>query len=62
MKLLITQFFQPPITSSVFGPNIVLSVLFSNALSLYASFNVRDQVPHPYETKGIIKYCLFKYF
>jgi hypothetical protein len=34
MKLLIMQFLQP-ITSSPFGPNILLSTLFSNTLSLY---------------------------
>jgi hypothetical protein len=53
MKLLII-FFQPPVTSSLFGPNILLSTLFSNTPSLYSSLNVRDQVPHPYRTTGKI--------
>jgi hypothetical protein len=28
------RFVQPPVTSSLFGPNILLSALFSNTLSL----------------------------
>jgi hypothetical protein len=46
MKLLIMQFFQPPVTSSLFGLNILLNTLFSNTLSLCSSLNVRDQVSH----------------
>jgi hypothetical protein len=38
------SFLQPPITSSLFGPNILL---FSRAVSLRSSLNVRDQVSHP---------------
>jgi hypothetical protein len=43
-----------PVTSSLFGPNILLSILFSNTLSLCSSLNVRDQVSHPYRIKGKI--------
>jgi hypothetical protein len=46
------------LTSSLFGPNILLSTLFSNIL------NVREQVPHPYRTAGeiIVLYILiFKF-
>jgi hypothetical protein len=32
------------VTPSLFGPNIFLSTLFSNTLSLCFSLNVRDQV------------------
>jgi hypothetical protein len=39
-------------TSSVFSPNILLNTLFSNTLNLCSSLNVRDQVSHPYRTKG----------
>ena len=39
-------------TSSLLGPNILLSIIFSNALSLRSSLNVSDQVSHPYITKG----------
>jgi hypothetical protein len=35
---------QPPATSSLLGPNIPLSTLFSDILSLCSSLNVRDQV------------------
>ena len=35
-------------------PNILLSALFSNILSLRSSLNVRDQVSHPYKTTGRI--------
>jgi hypothetical protein len=54
MKLSLCSFFQSPITSSLFGPNILLSTLFSNTLSLCSSLNVRDQVSHPYRTIGKI--------
>jgi hypothetical protein len=37
------SFLQLPITSSLFDPNILLSTLFSNTLSLCSSLNVRDQ-------------------
>jgi polysaccharide pyruvyl transferase WcaK-like protein len=33
---------------SLLGPNIFLSTLFSNTLSLCSSLIVRDQVSHPY--------------
>jgi polysaccharide pyruvyl transferase WcaK-like protein len=36
------------------GPNIPLSTLFSNTLSLCSSLNVRDQVSHQYKTSGRI--------
>jgi hypothetical protein len=42
------------IISSLLGPNILLSTLLSNTLSLCSSFNVRDQVSHPYKTTGKI--------
>jgi hypothetical protein len=48
------SFLQPPITSSLFGPNVFLSTLFSNTLSLCSSLNVRDQISHPCRTTGKI--------
>jgi phosphate starvation-inducible membrane PsiE len=36
------------------GPNILLSILFSNTLNLCSSLSVRDQVSHPYKTTGKI--------
>jgi hypothetical protein len=42
------SFLHSPVTSSVLGTNILLTILFSNTLSLCSSLNVRDQVSHPY--------------
>jgi len=36
-----------PVTSSLLGPNILLSTLLSNTLSLCSSLNVQDQVSRP---------------
>jgi hypothetical protein len=64
-KLLIMTFFP---TSCYFNPlrstYILLSTLFSNTLSLGFSFNVRDQVSHPYRTTGkiIVFYILIFMF
>ena len=38
--------------SSLLGPNIPLSVLFSNTLSLRSSLKIRDHVSQPYRTTG----------
>jgi hypothetical protein len=43
-----------PVASSLLGPNILLSTLFSNTLNLCSSLSVRDQVSHPYRTTGKI--------
>jgi hypothetical protein len=48
------NFLHPPITSSLIGPNILLSTLFSHIVSLYSVLNIRDQVTHPYRTRGKI--------
>jgi hypothetical protein len=48
------SFLQPPVTSSLFGPNILLNTLFSNTLSLCSFLKVREQVSHPYRTTGTI--------
>ena len=45
-------FLHTPVTSPLLGPNILLSTLFSNILSLRSSLNVTDQVSHPYKTTG----------
>ena len=49
-----------PVTSSLLGPNILLSTLFSKTLSLRSSFNVSDQVSHSYKIRGkmIVLYTL----
>jgi len=54
------SFLHSLVTLTLLGPNIVLSTLFSNNLSLRSSLNVSDQVSHPYKTtgKGIVLYIL----
>ena len=49
------SFLHSPVTSSLLGPNIHRSTLFSNTLSLRSSVNVSDQVSHPYKTTGKIR-------
>jgi len=52
------------VTSSLFGPNILLNTQFSNTLSLRFSLNVSDQVSHPYKTTvkiTVLYILLFKY-
>jgi hypothetical protein len=47
------------ITSSLLGPNIPLSTLFSDTLNQRYSLNVRDQISHPNETeRNIIVLCI----
>jgi hypothetical protein len=48
------NFLQSPVTSSLSVPNILLSTLLSDTLSLRSSLNVSDQVSHPYRTTGKI--------
>jgi hypothetical protein len=50
------SFLQPPITPSLFSPNILLSTLFSNTLSLCFSLNVRNEDSHPYRSTGKLYY------
>ena len=59
LSSLLCTFLHSPITSSFLGPNILLSTLFSNTLSLRSSLSVSDQVSHPYKTAGkIIVLCI----
>jgi hypothetical protein len=51
---LVCSFAQPPVTQSLFDPNILLSTLFSNTVNLRFSLNVKDQVSRPYRTPGQI--------
>ena len=53
-----------PITLSLWGPNILLSTLFSNTLSLHCALNVSDQVSHPYKTTSkilVLYIVIFKF-
>jgi hypothetical protein len=45
------SFLHSPVTLSLLVPNILHNTLFSNTLSLHSSFNVSDQVSHPYEMR-----------
>jgi hypothetical protein len=45
---------QPPATSSLLGPDILLSALFSNNLNLCSSLRVSGKISHPHKTTGKI--------
>ena len=47
-------FLHSPLTSTLLGPNFLLSTLFSNNLSLGYSLNASDQVSHPHKITGKI--------
>jgi hypothetical protein len=52
------SFLHFPVTSSLLSPNIHLSTLFFDTLSLRSSVNVSDQVSHPHKiTPKIIFLC-----
>jgi hypothetical protein len=58
------SFLNSPVTSSLLGPNTLLSTLFWNTFSLHSSLSVSDQVSHPHKTTGkiIVLYILiFKF-
>ena len=54
IKLLVMQSSPPSVTSSLSGPNILLSTTFPETLSPHSSLNVSDQVSHPYKTTSKI--------
>jgi len=43
-------FFTPLLLRPFEGPNVFLSTLFSNPLSLGSYLNMKDQVSHPHKT------------
>jgi hypothetical protein len=49
------SFIQHPVTSSLFGPNTLLSTLFWKNLSSCSFLNIRDKVSNTYRTTGKIK-------
>jgi hypothetical protein len=56
MRLCKCNFLQSPVTSSLLSPNIFLSTLFSNTLSLCSSLNMDDQVlPGKYKDNKFYK-------
>jgi hypothetical protein len=50
MNTSLWSFLHSPVTSSLFGLNILLNILFSNTLNLRSSLNISDQVSHSYKT------------
>jgi hypothetical protein len=50
----VCSFLHSSVTASLFGPNILLSNLYSNTPSLCSSLNVRDHMSHQYRTIGNI--------
>jgi hypothetical protein len=52
------SFLHSPVQSSLLGPNILLSNLFSNTVSLRSLLHVSDQVSHPYRTTDKIIFLL----
>jgi hypothetical protein len=54
MKLHVTKFLEPTVSSSLVGPDFLLSTLFSNTLNLCSSLDVTDQVKDPYKTASKI--------
>ena len=62
MKFFIVSLLHSPF-SPILGPNIRLSVRFSNTLSLYSPLNVRDNVSQPlwshYQYSKVSVECFF---
>ena len=59
------NFLHSPVTSSLLGPNTLLSSLFSNTLSLRSSLSVSDQVSHPYRKTDnitVLYILIFKFW
>jgi hypothetical protein len=51
---LLRSLLQLPATSSLLGPNVLLSTLFTDTLNLSSSLSVSNQVQHLYGTTGKI--------
>jgi len=49
----VCSFLHSLVTSSLLGPNFLLSTLFTNTLSLRSSLSGSDQVSHPYKEESI---------
>jgi hypothetical protein len=59
------NFLHSPVTSSLLSSNILLNTLFANTFSLRSSLNVRDQVSHPYNSRGkiiVLCFLIFIYY
>jgi len=54
----LSSFLHSPATLSLLGPNILISTLFSNILSLRSSLSLSKQVSHTYKATSTIKFCI----
>jgi hypothetical protein len=62
LSSLLCSFLHPQVTSSLLGPNIHLSTLFSNTFNQSPSLNFSDQLSHPYKTRqNFSSVCLNNY-
>jgi hypothetical protein len=52
LRFSLCSFLHCPVTSSLLGPNILLSTLFSNTHSLRSSLNMSDKVSHTCKKQG----------
>ena len=62
-SFLLCNLLHSPVTSSLSGPSIFLSTLFSKTLSLHSSFSVSNQVSHLYKQPANvcgIQHLMFK--
>jgi len=64
LSFVLCSFLHSPVTSSLLSPNILLSTLLSNNLSVCSSLSVSDQVSDPHKTTGkiIVLYILIFLF
>ena len=59
------SFLHSPVTSSLLGPNILLSTIFSKNISLLFSVSVSDRVSQPYKTTNsilVLYILIFKFW
>jgi hypothetical protein len=56
------SFIHPPVTSSLWDPNILLSTPLSNTLTLYSFLRATDQISLSYKTRGKSICCIFYIF
>jgi hypothetical protein len=50
----ICSLIQPFAMSSLFGPNILLSTLFTDTSNVWSSLRMKDQNSHLYKTTGVV--------
>jgi hypothetical protein len=53
------QFFHSPLISSLLGPNVFLSILFSNTRNLSSPLSLKGQLSLSYKTTEKLYFCIF---